>query len=222
MIINKIYSEVVEITTKLIGVGLSIQQNFPRQKDQRISWTGEKSISYALKNISYLEKYKTLVENQEYNIKLIDGALVQLQYSFSKKGGKLRSHRLAYFPSPILERYEDVPDDYEKKYFGNSEFHDVFDEYVITFPIRFDFDNDSNKYKSIGHPYSHAHFGEFETCRIPVSSPVSPSEFMDFILRNFYNTAVKEYCNNLTFGVKNKFDSTIDKYEKKIIHIHCQ
>lgn len=220
MIINDVYKEINEITSKLIKEGLSIQQNFPNQRDLMVSWSGESNISNALRNISYLEKYRILEESKAYNIKMLDGALIQFQYSFSKKGGKLKSHRLAYYPSPKLERYEDAPDDYEKRYFGNSEYHDIFEEFSVTFPIRFDFDNDAEKFIPVNHPYCHAHLGEHENCRIPISSPISPSEFINFILLNFYNTAIKEYCNNLHFGIRQKFDYSIDPKELKILHFH--
>lgn len=222
MIQNDIFSEIQLITSKLIETGMSIQQNFPVKEKLKITWMNESDLSKALRNIPYSEKYKIIDESNNYNIKLLDGGLIQLQYEFSNNGKNLCGHRLAFFPSPGLENFEEAPEAYQNEYFGKSEFHDLFDENIVVFPIRFDFSNDPKKYKELDHPYSHVHLGEYENCRIPVTSPVSPSEFINFLLRNFYNTALQKNKRGLHLGIKNKFDQKISNEEKKMIHVFCR
>lgn len=68
----------------------------------------------------------------------------------------------------------------------------------------------------IEHPYSHATFGEYEFCRIPVNSPLTPSIFMNFILRNFYNYAFRKkgvFCEISEF----RYNNCITENEKGIL-----
>lgn len=218
MKINDVYKEINFITQKLVGLGLSVKQNFPFWSGNSISCKEGVDLSLVLKNVSYQDKYAVLNAENNYNIKLIDGALVQFMYNFNNRGKNLIAHRLAFFPAPHLENYEDNPENHELKYFGDSEFHDIIDPNVVNTPIRIDFNSDVKRFQDTHHPYTHIHFGEYESCRIPVYSPVTPSIFINFILRNFYNTALREYCDDFSFPAKAKFDSTITANEKKVIH----
>jgi hypothetical protein len=140
-------------------------------------------------------------------------------YEFSRTGRELISHRLAFFPSPNLERYDNNPEAYEEEYFGESEFHDMLEKNIVPFPIRFDYSVKEELFVPIDHPYSHATFGEYEFCRIPVNSPLTPSIFINFILRNHYNYAFRTkgiFCDISAFRFKN----TIADDEKRILHFN--
>ena len=90
-------------------------------------------ISIAMKNIAYEEIYKKLEESNNYNIKMLDGSLIQMLYSFEYD--KLVSHRLAFFPAPNLESFQNEPENYE-----NDEIYaDILGKNIVTFPIRFDY-----------------------------------------------------------------------------------
>lgn len=218
MIQNDIYNEISNITVKTVELGLTIQQNFPYRKGSSISCKEGADLSKVLRNISYKEKYYVLNEDSNYNLKMIDGALIQFMYSFNANGSEMLSHRLAYFPAPHLPNYEDDPEGHETKYFGQSEFHDLIDSNVIKTPMRFDYSYEESHFKDVDHPYSHFHIGEYESCRIPTIQPLCPSVFINFILRNFYNTALKEYCNDFSFPISTIFPATITAKERKIIH----
>ncbi len=70
-----IYQQIQIITQKLILVGLSSQQNEPTLRGKsEITYAGMKNISIALKDVEYIEIYKELDKNRNYNIKMIDGA----------------------------------------------------------------------------------------------------------------------------------------------------
>ncbi|MCP5494716.1 MAG: DUF2290 domain-containing protein [Leptospiraceae bacterium] len=43
--------------------------------------------------------------------------------------------------------------------------------------------------------------------------------FIDFILRNFYNTAQKKFTEKLNFILKSSFPECIDLQEKKTLHL---
>jgi hypothetical protein len=60
--------------------------------------------------------------------------------------------------------------------------------------------------------------GQYTNCRIPVSSPITPSRFMHFILRNFYHTVHRRYADKLpTFS--HVFSETIAASERQVIHM---
>lgn len=219
MTISDTYKEIATITQKIIENGLSIDEKWPNRTGSKISWSEEKDLSVALKNIPYQDKYEVLKEDRNFNFKMLDGALIQMMYQFNNTGRELSSHRLAFFPSPMLERYDSNPQAYEERYFGESEFHDMTEKNAVAFPVRFDYNVSEELFTEIEHPYSHATFGEYEFCRIPVNSPLTPSIFIHFILRNFYNHAFR------TKGVfcevsRSRFNSSIATGEKGILHFN--
>lgn len=204
-----VFKQIEKITAKLIKIGLSAQQNFPSNKDGCIAYTGMQDVSVAMKNISYEEIYKSLEQSKNYNIKMLDGALIQMLYNYS--GGKLSSHRLAFFPAPNLESFQNEPEFYE-----NDEIYaDILRKNIVTFPIRFDYDPIG--FIEIEHPQSHVTLGQYKNCRIPVSEPLTPEMFITFLLQSFYNTAFRKYTQD--FKVSNqRFDKTITNKEKSVLH----
>ena len=209
--INQIFSQIQNITAKLISTGLSVQQNFPSLKDQSVYISGNKELSVALKNVPYDETYSILDKDNNYNIKMIDGALIQLMYLF--EDNELKKYRLAFFPSPNLEEFQNNSEIYET----DEIYADIIARNIITTPIRFDYDPES--YVSIDHPKSHLTIGQYKNCRIPVSAPITPNIFMNFILRNFYNTAQIKFTDDLDFDIASLFENCIDANEKSILHI---
>ncbi|MCF4967583.1 DUF2290 domain-containing protein [Nostoc sp. CMAA1605] len=210
-----IHKEINTITQKLIEIGLSVKQKFPSclciSKDcYEIAYPGMQDLSIVLKNINYKEIYNELDKGENYNIKMIDGALIQLLYTYQKS--ELISHRLAFFPSPSLEMFQNEPELYE----DDEIYADIIAKNILPVPIRFDYDPDN--YKEIDHPKCHLTLGQFKNCRIPVCSPITPSTFISFILRSFYNTAFREFTSELTFS-SNLFSETISITEKKLLHI---
>jgi len=217
---NEAYQEIMSITLRVIELGLSISENFPNRLGKSINCSDQDNLSSVLKNVSYQEKYEVINNNKDYNFKLLDGALIQLMYRFNSTGRILESHRLAYFPAPNFKTYEDDPEGYEQFFFGNSEYHDLIEKNIVNIPLRFDYSSDIGKFKEIHHPYSHLHLGEYEKCRIPSISPLTPSRFMNFILRNFYNTALVDYCGNYSFPNLYNFSKSTTSSEENLIHIN--
>lgn len=204
-----ILNQIIKITTKLIGKGLSVEQNFPSNKQGCIAYSGMQDVSIAMKNITYDEIYRNLEEAKNYNIKMIDGALIQMLYNF--ENNKLISHRLAFFPAPNLESFQNEPALYE----DDEIYADVLGRNIVTFPIRFDYD--PSNFEEIDHPMTHATLGQYQNCRIPVSEPVTPEVFVAFILRNFYNTAFRKHTEDLPLS-NYRFHKTITDKEKSLFH----
>lgn len=225
LVAKDIYSQVNKITSNLIELGLCMDQNFPSIKDLSSS-IKEVNIGVAesshnssifLKNIPYNDMYNELFRLRMFNIKMIDGALIQMQYRF--KHDSIESHRLAFFPSPNLYTFQNAPEIYME----DDIYSDILDARIVNVPLRFDFDdsedqNGNKVAKPVIHPISHLTIGQYKNCRIPVSSAITPYQFIEFIIRNFYNTAFEKYSDKLIRD-KSCFDICICRDEKKIFNV---
>jgi hypothetical protein len=211
----EVYHEINEFTQKLISIGLADSHNFPSHKSTgkgsyEITYSAMQDFSIVLKNVEYAEVYKELDLSKNYNVKMIDGALIQVMYIY--KNSKLISHRLAFFPSPSLHEFQNEPEIYE-----NDEIYaDIVAKNVLPVPIRFDYAPENHQ--DLDHPKCHLTLGQFKNCRIPVCSPIMPSAFISFILRNFYNTAFRKFTDEFDLSDK-LFQETITFGEKKLLHM---
>lgn len=209
---KNICQEINSITSVLIKYSVSNTQNFTIQRNNRVSFSNDSNISAALKNnVAYDVLYAEMDKSNAFNVKLLDGALVQLMYEFDDKG--LLKHRLAYMPSPNLPSFNEA----EEEYLNDELYIDVIMKNIVHIPIRFDYDRDCAC--SVEHPASHLTLGQYENCRIPVKAPVEPALFIDFILRNFYHAL---YTVDLQNKIKRKFNfaETIDANEKMLVHLY--
>jgi hypothetical protein len=209
--------EIQELTGELIASGLCVDQNFPASRKGNdgivfieISGEEERDLAITLKNVPYAEAYGVLQGERSFNIKMIDGGLIQMLYRF--KDNIIYSHRLAFFPSPDLLEYQNNSEIYEM----DEMYGDVIARNVVTCPIRFDFDREA--FIEYDHPMSHLTIGQYKNCRIPVVGPLSPFYFINFILRSFYNTPFKKYCGDIR-DREYKFKPTIAKSEARHVHI---
>jgi hypothetical protein len=213
----QIHKQISAITADLIGLSLCDHQNFPTLthssgKQTEISFSGASNLGVVLKNVPYDNIYEELKRTQSYNFKMIDGALVQIMYKFINE--EIVAHRLAFFPSPNLLEYQNNSDIYDL----DEIYAEVIIKNVVTLPIRFDFDISDQIFIELHHPKSHLTLGQYSNCRIPVSGPITPWRFMDFILRNFYNTAHRRFCSDMS-KFDDMFASTITKMESEVMHI---
>lgn len=220
-----ILKQVEKITANLIELGLCEEQNFPLIKDlsgsiKEVNISNDNSLfnsSIFLKNISYIDMYNELCNHKIFNMKMLDGALIQMQYRF--KDNFIEKHRLAFFPSPNLEVFQNEPE----VYMYDNIYSDIIDKRIVTVPLRFDFDDSVDKFgekvaKPVSHPISHLTIGQYKNCRIPVSSALTPYQFIDFIIRNFYNTVFNMYSNKIVSD-NCYFEECMHIDERKIINI---
>jgi hypothetical protein len=204
------------LISRLIDKGICDDQNFTAIRSfgskVDVSFSGQNPISIALGDIEYAEIYRELAKTRSYNMRLIDGALLQMMYRI--EGGKLLQHRLTFYPSPILRPFQDDPEAYMR----DELFIEIVQRRIVPFPLRFDFDAREGVYNDVTHPKSHLTLGDAKGCRIPVSAPLTPRWFVEFILRNFYQTDTHDFISCLPQH-KITLPTSITGNEKGLMHI---
>ncbi|WP_430511907.1 DUF2290 domain-containing protein [Pannonibacter phragmitetus] len=216
--LDEIRREIIYLTGAMIEVGLSIDQNFPSEKIfagenggiKELTVPRADEISVALKRRPYAETYAVLKESRAYNMRLIDGALIQMRYRFDDFN--LIKHVLAFYPSPDLLEYQNDPELYEAEIL----YADVIHKDVVTTPIRFDFDESA--FQEVIHPKSHFTIGQYKNCRIPVLTAMTPFRFINFILRAFYNSPYREFCSGWK-GSAADFPPSATDLERADLHL---
>ncbi|UUN87012.1 DUF2290 domain-containing protein [Pseudomonas extremorientalis] len=212
---HQIREDLEHLISELIGNGLSDDQNFPALRQTgnnkwEVSFQGAEHISIAMSDIDYDIIYSELLEKRSFNVKLVDGGLLQLSYIFDDNS--LIKHRLAYYPSPSLRSFQDDPELYMRE----EVYVDIVSRRLIPFPLRFDYDVLAAK--DIIHPTCHLTLGDVEGCRIPVGCPLTPRQFIEFVIRNFYQTEKYDFISTFP-GHKLFFGSSISPNEQKLIHL---
>lgn len=178
---EKVFQELKKITQELIRCGLAEEYNVPIIRQTDIVWGNFKDVSLYLKNMDYSKIYSEMEKDHNYNIKLPDGGILQLMYRFNGRGTELQSHRLAYYPSPSYEIYQNDADLYDADYI----YGDILNKDILPVVIRADYNRDEVE-SEIHHPYSHITLGGYKNCRIPADKPISPMKFVKFIMEHFY------------------------------------
>lgn len=214
---KRIRKQIDDLVGLLIDKNLSVLQNFAilRGDDHgkcEVSFPDDDKISIALRSRPYGEVFRRLVENNSFTVMMRDGALIQLMYMFFN--GELLRHRLAFFPAPADGQWEFYSSGFE----GDEGFSDSIDVGSVPFPVRFDFDSRANIAHNPNHPKSHLTLGQYKGCRIPVTAPVTPSAFVNFIIRNFYYSDFPKICNNFPDG-DTVFPESILPGERETIHV---
>lgn len=186
-------AELIDLTKFLIRESLVDDQNMAIRRDVgggRVNlespyWNDEFSAPDLLSKVSYSELYAGLVDQRAYDLKFLDGGLVQLRFEFdaSRPWSLIRACS-AYFPSPDLTPYQTDPEIYLR----DEVFGSVVDLRAVTTPLRFDFDAREGVPVDLHHPVSHVTFGLYPHCRIAAAGPITPYYFIEFLLRAFYRT----------------------------------
>ncbi len=215
MILSVVRAQLRDIYTRLVQVGLSVKQFYPSDVSDpngsaRIGDLATTAV--ALKDVAYEVIYEELEKHDGYHVKLPDGGLLIFQYVFSDPKSIVK-HRLAYFPSPTLPTIDEAPNLYEH----DELYADILLARLVRFPVRFDFD--PRAHRDVIHPQSHLTLGQFQNCRIPVTSAVMPNTFVLFLLRNFY---FRSYLKNKNLFDRRmnmgKIDRTLTQAEARIAH----
>lgn len=214
--VKRITEQINERIRRLVEVGLAdrFQLGFRRQAGRRVEVTFPNAahMSMALKNVEYLEIYRLFVRERVYNVKMLDGALIQMTYEFADDA--LQRHRLAFVPAPVRVPVRNSPD----VYLDDESHGDVAARNVVPFPLRCDYDGRDERHVEVAHPKCHLTLGQYEHCRIPVSAPVTPHWFVDFVLRNFYHTPSARYADDIPPDAAT-FDESIASAERRVVHL---
>ena len=111
---NAIKKDIDGLISDLIEKGVCDDSNFsairPHGRMVDVTFSGSEHVSIALGDIEYAEIYRELADKRSFNMKLVDGALLQIMYRV--EGAVLLQHRLAFYPSPSLLPFQDDPDAY--------------------------------------------------------------------------------------------------------------
>ena len=201
----------------LVASELVNDQNPPvlRQEGaQRFSvgYSNSGNVSHMLKNIPYPDMYDQLRSQRTYNFRMLDGALIQMNYMFADKN--LLSHRLAFLPAPHMLQYDDNSEMYDR----DDRFGHIVDKSQIAVPLRFDYDARINVSENLTHPVSHLTLGQYQFCRIPVTAGVAPRMFIEFILTSFYKVKHLSLDKDLLKSSL-RFPASIKDSELGVLHI---
>ena len=213
--IENIAAEVRGLIVHLVDAALVREYYWPRTRrrgrQSTISFANDEYVAEAMKLDTYVEIYEYLARKRAYNVMMLDGAIVQLMYRFDRRG--LTSHRLAFLPVPALHQFHDASD-----YPHGDQIANVSDSREMPVPVRIDYDDAEGSHHPVTHPKCHLTLGQRRSCRIPVSSPLTPCRFMDFLLRSFYDDEDRAYANQLPRS-KRGFASSIHAEEREVVHI---
>ena len=217
MIFENVQRQLDQVYQRAIETGISVKQNFPSIHKEGSFRIGDlKASTIALKDISYSDIYTELERNDQYHLKLSDGALLLFQYTFNQEK-HLVKHRLGYFPSPALPSPEEAPELYSR----DDLYADILLKRIVRFPVRFDYD--PANYRPGFHAHSHLTLGQFDNCRIPATHPLPPNVFLKFILRNFYFLIYRKHQNILEKKAQHcGGDECITTLEKRVTFISIE
>ncbi len=212
----KIKGDIDGLISNLIEVGICDDQNFSsiRVNGKRVDVTfdGSEFVSIGMRDLEYEALYRGFIDNRSYSVKLIDGALIQMMYRIND--GELIQHRLAFYPSPSLLSFREDPE----LYMRDDVFGEIVGRRIIPFPLRFDFDSREGVCFDVRHPKCHLTLGDVEGCRIPVSAPLTPRWFIEFVLRNFYNVGDYDFVSRLP-AHRVKLSRSISDNELGLVHV---
>jgi len=209
-----IVKEITYLTTLLVECGLVEKQNLPSDNNGQIYISGDFDHSISLKtNVNYRDIYKVLREQNNYNLLFLDGAIVQIMYKFDNRNNLIKS-RLCYFPCPDLLSFDEGEDSYD----NDDIYADIIHNNILPTAIRFDFD--PSCHEEVFHSCSHVTFGQYKNCRIPVTAPLTPFRFIDFIIRNFYHNGFRSIINDFNKIKTKDFSTSMTKLESEIIHLN--
>ncbi len=214
---SQIKGYVNQLIQSLVEMGLADDQQFAFQRSGRddlveVTFPKAGQVSMALKDRSYEAIYQHLAQERAYNLRMLDGALIQMMYEFDD--ATLQRHRLAFFSAPHLDDFQDNPE----IYLNDEIYADVVARNIVPVPLRFDYDARDGHYQELLHPKAHLTLGQYERCRIPLTAPMTPFCFINFILRNFYHTAFARYADRLP-AQKGSFPESIFPIERSVVHL---
>jgi hypothetical protein len=160
----------------------------------------------------YEDTYDDTLAERSYNLRLLDGGLVQMSYEFHRDD--LLVARLCFLPSPNLRSFQNEPELYLEDVF----FTDILEQRIVATPLRFDFDDRDGVAIELNHPRSHLTIGQYSQCRIPATAAIMPFTFAQFILRSFYNTAFESTSDAVPHS-NDLFRYCSCDAERSVIHI---
>jgi hypothetical protein len=199
---QELRGEIERAVNVLIDVKLAVDANPPILRrfgsDVLLTWpTQAGEGAFTDNQFGTIQEYRRLVLTRQYTCAFVDGALVQISFTF--RGDDVIANRLCYYPCPlVLEAGVWDPTEIPLLDLFDSLVAEEFDEVLrivgqsdparysprlrMRGPIRFEY---APEQRADDHPASHMHLGR-EEARLPVFGPLSFGHFLRFIVRHHY------------------------------------
>jgi hypothetical protein len=198
---QEVRSEIERLVNAMIQAKLAIDVNLPVLRrdgsDVLVTWPAYAGGALSDNQSGSIQEYRRMVLNRQYTCALIDGALIQISFTF--RNAQLIGNRLCYYPCPLVFEQDDwdpseIPlldlfDDILVEEFDDvlesiaePELRSTLARLRMRGPIRFEY---APGQQTSAHPASHAHIGEGDV-RIPVFGPLSIGHFLRFVVRHYY------------------------------------
>ena len=212
-----IKQQVDTLVTYLVEVGLANDQNFAFQRAgaggrTEITFPQAEHVSIAMRDRDYSEIYMHLARERAYSVKMPDGALVQMMYAFD--GSLLERHRLAFFPAPHLEDFQNNPE----IYLEDEIYADVVARSIVPFPLRFDYDAGDDVHREIEHPKSHLRWDNTKTAESPCQLPDTILVYQ-FCSPEFLPHCLSSICGSSSVGSRRVRRDHRALRERTVIHV---
>jgi hypothetical protein len=183
----------------------SISYKAEHNDEYRITYATKENAENVIydKNIPYNLMIDKLLEQHQYALLFYDKSIIQL--GFDIVNNEVVKERLVFIKKHNKMWSREEITEAEKN--GTEWFDDNYG-----FPILFRIDYDKKNAKDIEHPAVHFTVSNHESCRIPVCNIVSFSDFIKFVLFNFY----KETCKISSYRFSGQ---AITHNEQNLFHI---
>ena len=205
----EVRSEVSRLNATLLenNIAVAVNGSVLKRSGTNVVVTWPSSSDGALSDHVFgsLQEYRHFLGNREYTALLTDGALLQVSYAFDRED--IITHRLCYYPCPLMLRPDGTTGDFIEDFddqlaaeleaqqavlYASSNVDPVFG-LRLRGPLRFDFDA---RNAGPNHSASHLHVLQDDS-RLPIYGPVSIGHFVRFVFRHFYPsldvTALREW-----------------------------
>jgi hypothetical protein len=235
MTLNEARSQVAKLNAIFLEKELAVAVNpavaFPAGDRTRVSWPQAKDAQGMFVELTYasISEYRSFFRGTHYTCLLKDGALVQISFDF--KNADMVAHRFCFYPCPLF-----LPDNIDA--IDWDIWNDLLEEALfaeaqalepsglgggsiptasairLRSPIRFDYESEE---QTASESPSHVHLSD-DVARIPVQSALSLSQFVHFVVLNFYPS----YAEVLDDFAITHFDRCIRQEEEYLLHFDCR
>jgi hypothetical protein len=192
--ISKWKADLENMLDTLVALDLAIMRNDVETAHvdggEFLSWNLHPTVRTENDHDTTVSDYLDQLSRRNYSCLFRDGSLIQI--SLHIRRNDIAWHRYGYYPCPIQTDLKPlVHSDFDIALYIDSQIKsDVRSVYQKT-AFRFDYSpSDARE----GHAHSHLHLNKQE-CRIPISCPLFPREFVTFILNSFYLGFAKRLRN---------------------------
>lgn len=177
-------ADIEAVVTQLLAASLATDANaifiVENGDEQVVTWRSDPGLSRFFGSPPTLNQYLDVIAARNYSVLLIDGAALQLSYTFA--AGELTKHRLCYIPNPLARIQATHSDLNVDDLLDLLSSDDLRDALVLESAVRFEYDATA---ASEAHPAAHIHFTR-DCCRLPMSRPITVRQFIHFVMRHFY------------------------------------